>query len=192
MAAERRFDESIAEATRGRQLDPVSPIITAGLAWVYHLAGRHAEAETQARLVLELEPDFVMGLMRLGVALRHQRSYAAADEALRRAVLASWRNPDILAELGQSVGLQGRTADAKAILEELDAMSRSRYVPPYDRALVHAGLGDRDAAFEWLGRARDQRYGLLALLAVDPDLDPLRDDPRFAKLAATIVPEPAR
>ena len=49
-----------------------------------------------------------------------------------------------------------------------------------------------DAAFDWLGRARDERYGLLILMAVDPDLDPLRGDPRFARLAATIGPEPAR
>ena len=192
LAAERRFEESIAEAKRGRQLDPVSPIVTAGVAWACHLAGRHAEAEEYARQVQALEPEFAIGLMRLGVAYRQQRVYDRAVEALARAAVASGRNPDILAELGQALGLQGRTDEARAILDELEAMSKVRYVPPYDRALVHAGLGDRDAAFSWLERAREERYGSLILLPIDPDLDPLRDDPRFARLAATIGPEPAR
>ena len=83
----------------------------------------------------------------------------------------SGRNPDILAALGQTLGLQGRTAEARAILAELEAMSKTRHVPSYNRALVYAGLGDRDAAFDWLGRARDERYGLMILMAVDPDLE---------------------
>ena len=57
LAAERQFDESVAEAQRGRDLDPVSPIVTAGVAWACHLAGRHGEAERYARMVLDLEPD---------------------------------------------------------------------------------------------------------------------------------------
>ena len=65
-------------------------------------------------------------------------------------------------------------------------------MPAYDRALVLAGLGDREAALDWLERARDERYSLMVLASIDPDLEALRDHPRFARLGATIVPEPGR
>ena len=192
LAAERRFDESIDEAKRGRQLDPVSPIVTAGVAWACHLAGRHEEAAEFAGLVQGLEPDFVIGLVRLGVAYRHLRAYNRAAEALTRAATVSQRNPDILAALGQTLGVERRSGEARAILTEIEAMSKSRYVPAYDRALVLAGLGDREAALDWLERARDERYSLMVLASIDPDLEALRDHPRFARLGATIVPEPGR
>jgi hypothetical protein len=48
--------------------------------------------------------------------------------------------------------------------------------------MLHAGLGQADPAFEWLDRAMDDRRGWLAYLKVEPVLDPLRGDPRFARL----------
>jgi hypothetical protein len=46
-----------------------------------------------------------------------------------------------------------------------------------------AGLGDKDAAFDWLNRAYDDRSYLLAVyLNTDPRLDTLRSDPRFHEL----------
>src|SRR5688500_13941358 len=43
-------------------------------------------------------------------------------------------------------------------------------------------ISKRDAAYASLERAHDERYGPLALLNVDPDLDALRADSRFGEL----------
>ena len=64
----------------------------------------------------------------------------------------------------------------------LEATSRDRYVPPYAMALVHAGLGERDAVFEWLDRAYAARDVHLIFLRVDPKWDGYRSDPRFDAL----------
>ena len=192
LSAERRFDEAIAEATRAQRLDPVSPIVAAGVSWAYHLAGRHQEAEDYAHRVLSLEPDFAVGLARLGVAQKHRREYGRAADTLERVVALSGRNPDYLAQLGQTYGLAGRADDARRVMDELNALSRSRYVPDFDRALVAAGLGDREGAFAWLERAFAERYSLLALLRVEPDLDAIRADPRFERLARRIDLAPTR
>ena len=61
-------------------------------------------------------------------------------------------------------------------------MSRDRYVPPYAIALVHAGLGDRDAAFDWLRRGLTVRDVHLIFLTVDPKWDAYRSDSRFTAL----------
>jgi hypothetical protein len=58
----------------------------------------------------------------------------------------------------------------------------SGYVPPYALALVHAGLGDADAAFEWLDRAFAVRDVHLMFLTVDVKWDRYRTDPRFGDL----------
>ena len=188
LAAERRFDESIAEAERGRALDPVSPIITAGVSWMHHFAGRHAQAATWARAALALEPDFGIGCLRLGVAVKHLGDYAQAASEMERCVRLSGNGPDYLAQLGQIYALQGRPDQARGVIERLRALSTSRYVPAYDIALVHASLGERDAAFELLRRAHDERYGPLVFARVDPDLDALHADPRFAELVSRVTP----
>ncbi len=56
------------------------------------------------------------------------------------------------------------------------------YVPPYNIAIVYAGLGDKDQAFGWLDRAFEERTGYLSRLTTDPHLDDLRSDSRFGDL----------
>jgi hypothetical protein len=68
------------------------------------------------------------------------------------------------------------------VLAGLAATAREHYVSPVAFATVYTALGDTDAAFEWLDRAYTDRRGWLAYLKVEPLLDPLRGDPRFARL----------
>ena len=66
----------------------------------------------------------------------------------------------------------------------METVSRDRYVPPFAMALVHAGLGDRDAVFEWLDKASAVRDVHLIFLTVDPKWDAYRTDPRFEAILA--------
>jgi hypothetical protein len=52
----------------------------------------------------------------------------------------------------------------------------------FDSAIIYAGLGQRDQAFEWLEKPYKERSSWLAYLKADPRLDPLRSDPRFQEL----------
>ena len=76
----------------------------------------------------------------------------------------------------------GRGNEAREVLRTLHDASATRYVPPYARALVYAGLGEADAAIEWLSKAVDARDVHLLFLPVDPKWDPFRDDPRFQEI----------
>jgi hypothetical protein len=68
-------------------------------------------------------------------------------------------------------------------------LSSKKYVSPYDLAMIHVGLKETDEAFEWLRRALEERSVWLGYLSVEPQLDPLRSDPRFQELlGATGLP----
>ena len=82
-------------------------------------------------------------------------------------------------------GLAGRTSDARAVLQDLlRERAGPKYIAADDVAAVYVGLGETDRAFEWLQKACDERAAALMNLKVDPALDSLRGDPRFAALLA--------
>jgi tetratricopeptide (TPR) repeat protein len=85
----------------------------------------------------------------------------------------------------------GRRKEAEAALQDLLALSRTRYVNPFEIALVHIGLGRTDEAFRWLDRAYEDRSDLLVYLGVDPRLDSVRSDPRFEALVRRVGLSPA-
>jgi DNA invertase Pin-like site-specific DNA recombinase len=86
----------------------------------------------------------------------------------------------------RAYAVAGRRAEALKVLDELTARSRQRHVPAYYIALIYAALGEKDNAFAWLDRAYTQRSWYLTSLKVDPKVDSLRSDPRFADLVRRV------
>ena len=101
---------------------------------------------------------------------------------LHKASVLSGEDHAKLAALGHAYAFSGRRAEATKILEKLEEMSKRSYVPPYDFALIFAGLGEKDKAFEWLQKAYEDRSAYLVYLNVEPIWDSLRSDPRFTDL----------
>ena len=97
------------------------------------------------------------------------------------------RDPVGLAFLVHGLAMAGRKEEAAARLDELLAMAKERYVSGYDIAVAFAGLGRHDEALNWLERGYAERTHWMALLKVDPRLDRLRGDPRFAALLARMA-----
>jgi Flp pilus assembly protein TadD len=119
-----------------------------------------------------------------GQALNELGDQDLALKALATAARLSGQNSKAISLTGYILGRSGRTAEARDVLGALEMASRQRYVPPYALALVHSGLGDADAAFEWLERAYAARDVHLMFLTVDVTWDRHRGDPRFEELLA--------
>ena len=185
-----RHDDAIAEAERATELDPLCLIVTSNEACVLYFGGRYDEAVAACQHVLEMDPGFGMARRLLGAAyLELGRPGDAVDE-LHKAVEAEGRQPVPLAWLGHGLAAAGRAADARAVLRELEDMASRRYVSPYRLALVHTGLGDKDAAFAALKDACDERAVGLVNVAVEPRFDPLRPDPRYRAVLRRMGLEP--
>jgi TolB-like protein/Tfp pilus assembly protein PilF len=176
-----RMDEAIAEMRRARELDPLSLIINANLATLLHWGGREQEALDQFRKTLEMDPNFAFGRMVFGRYLIDRGMYKESIAELQTAVALS-PTASRRSLLGWAYARSGNRVEALKILSELQEMSGREYVPPWAIANLYTGLGDRERAIEWLGRAYQERSTSEIFLKANPGFDPLRSDPRFKAL----------
>ncbi|MEO8349640.1 MAG: protein kinase [Acidobacteriota bacterium] len=177
-----RFDESISQLERARALDPLSPGMIADLGLAHILKGDYDRAVVHLDRALALNSRYwVPRLLRTWMYQRKGDFVAAVREA--EALDPREAGPVALAGLARAYALAGRMSDARKALRELEKLSRTGFVSPFFFAEVHAALGEKDVAFEWLRKCQRERSNGLALWAkVGPPLDPLRSDPRFAEL----------
>ena len=177
LASQGRLDQAVATMRHAEQLDPLSPIIGSDVAQILYFAGRDREAIAQARQTLQMHPSFAEARRILFLALLHAGERAAAARELETYA----RHPD--GGPGGSVGYAyarlGRRAEAGRTLAALQA-PRGTFIPPYDLAVIHAGLGERDRALACLQEAVSTNDPESMILPVDPRLSALRGDPRLA------------
>ena len=82
--------------------------------------------------------------------------------------------------------MAGRRAEARKVIDELEQLSKRKYVSPYFIAVIYSGLGERDQTFAWLEKAYQERHPYMTLIGVEPVFDPVRSDPRFADLVRRV------
>ncbi len=108
--------------------------------------------------------------------------FAEAVSAANRAKELSGGNSLAIGLGGYALAKSGKQAEARAVIEELSKLSKSRYVQPSTFALVYNGLGERDEALAWLERGFQERDPLMTFLKVDPKWNNLRNESRFIEL----------
>jgi serine/threonine protein kinase/tetratricopeptide (TPR) repeat protein len=180
-----RVDEALEEARTAFSLDPLSPIINANVGLCMYVARRYDEAAELFRTTIMVEPRFFWSHYLLGLTQRQQGQHAAALTELRLALtLASDKETEavVISDLAYSCGVLGDLAEANRLIGELKTLAKVHYVSPYDLAVAHLGIGDKDAAFGWLADAYHTRDEGLLWLKVDPVLDEIRSDARYLTL----------
>jgi TolB-like protein/Tfp pilus assembly protein PilF len=181
-----RFDGAISEVRKAHKLDPLSPIATATVGWVYMLARRYEEALAWYNKALELEPN-VGALTRADIAWTYALKGAYAEAIAEYEKLphrpTPAENQAVAGGLGFLLAVSSRRREALDIIAQLKALSESRYIDGCMVAAIYAGLGDQDHAFEWLTKAYEERSSSMVFLKVNPFFEALRSDPRFQDLA---------
>ncbi len=177
-----RVEQGTEQMRRGQELDPLSLIINAGVGWSLYFCRRYGEAIEQCRKALEMDSTFAPAHLFLGRAYEQAGQFDAALEQFRLAMNLSPSRAAVLGDVGHVYGTAGNLAEAQRLIKELEDLSQSEYVSAYSLALVHTSLQHYDEAFNLLRRAYKERAQEMALLAVEPRLDPLRPDPRFKQL----------
>lgn len=172
LIARAQFDAALDQLRDAQRLDPLSMPIAYSIGETMFYARRWNQATAQARTVLELDSTYLGGynlLWRIGAETQR---YDDALAAMRKQRDSSGA-PIVLARMG-------RLAEARARIAAIPATTAREM--PYFVACLYAATGDRDSALTWLERA--YRVGQIDLVSmgVDPEMDALREDPRFRAL----------
>ena len=173
-----RMEEAFEEHEIAKALDPLNPLHTAGLGWLYLFEEQWEEAEREARLALEVDPQDGMGLYVLAEALAARGRHEEALEVARRARPGGrgWI-------LGRQLALAGHTDEARAIAAEMEAEMEADGPTPWGAwtiAVLYSTLGEKDDAFRWLDYEHIHCW-VIGINTLRP-FEPLRDDPRFPGL----------
>jgi tetratricopeptide (TPR) repeat protein len=182
LVARRRWDEALDAGERALELQPDDVIINVHMAW-HHWIARDAQAaiqqadRTEALDDTDHWPAFFRGMASVLCGEATQ-----AVESLRHACVLSRGNAVMRAGLGYVYAATGDRRAARAVLREFSDAAATQRRFAYEAAVIEAALGDADAAFGALDAAWRARSGWMTYLAVDPRLDPLRSDERFAAM----------
>jgi tetratricopeptide (TPR) repeat protein len=176
-----RLKEALPELRRAAQLEPYSVVASINLAYGLLWEGNYPAALEQAKRAVELAPDLPTASLIVAHAARAALHTAESDAALERARLASIGNPHALALVACELARLGRHEESMRVVRELEALSRQRYVSPFDLGKVSLVLGDGDQALNLFEEAFRQRSSGMIFLRNAND-GCVRDLPRFRSL----------
>ncbi len=175
-----RPEEAIAVAERGRKLDPLSVGAQVAVGTAYRAAGQYDRAINELRRALEMSPALPRAHFQLGVTFVTMGRFADAIRELEIAARpATGHNSRVEAYLGYAYAAAGRTADARAVLQELEAHRREQYVSSFGIALIHDALGEKEAALAALRRAHRDHAVEFGLIPQYPRFKTIAAEPEY-------------
>jgi TolB-like protein/tetratricopeptide (TPR) repeat protein len=186
LAVQSRTVEAVRESDLSCELDPLNFYVRVSAAIVRYLAGDYDAAIAHGEHVVELGPRYVPARRVLAAAYLQAGRVGEALQALEAAHAEAPDSPIEIAWLAHARAVSGDRAGAARCLERWTALGPARHGSPYHLAIAHTGLGDLDAAWTALDAARDQKDPAVAYVAVEPRLEPLRSDARYARLIETL------
>jgi serine/threonine-protein kinase len=188
LLAKARTDDAIAEARRAQELDPLGLVINVTVGLVSYYSRRYSEAIAESARTIAMEPAFVPGYVWLGLAYLGAGRPADAIGAFEKEQRLSGESAVTTAYCGIAYARNGQQDKSEQTLARLlSDLERGRYVAALDIAQLQLALNRRPEALDWLERAYRERSVMLGWIAVDPLLDDLRNEDRFAAVSSAIA-----
>ena len=116
-----RIEAAIVQIERALDSDPLSLMSRVWLAEMLYLGRQHTRALEQARTVVELNPGYSLGYFVMAYAYCAQGRFEEGVAAQRKATELIGELPVMLGFLGLVLGQSGNMAEARAVLERLNA-----------------------------------------------------------------------
>jgi TolB-like protein/Flp pilus assembly protein TadD len=167
--AQGRFHEAVTIDEEAVRIEPLSLFANTHLGWMLLCAGRAEDAARRLAYVLEIEPRFLLAHWLLGLAYIALGRNTEGLTELKTSVELANKLPWMVASLGAALALVGRKDEARGVLTELTRRAGTEYVKPFHFAVLHACLGEEEAALTWLEQAVVERDFSLAYLAAETE-----------------------
>jgi tetratricopeptide (TPR) repeat protein len=145
-----RLEDALREVKRARDVEPLSAIINANVAWYYWVGHQYDQAIEESRRAIALDADFAWNHNDLGSVLLQTGRYAEAIAEFQQGAVLSGRGVLELTFLANAYPLSGQTPAAQKLLDQLIERPQGKVVSPQLIATVYVGLGDKQRALTWL------------------------------------------
>jgi len=175
-----RHQEALASVRRAVELDPLSASNITDEGRILYRARQYESAIARYQRALELDPGYVPALSRMAEAYEEWGKYDQALAAVQKFQQAAADRRGIRRLLGRLYARTGRRREALEITRTIEADPNTSD-SAFALAVIYSALGDRDRAIAALEKGVQTR-SLLPFVFVDPQLDPVRSDPRFQQL----------
>jgi Flp pilus assembly protein TadD len=167
----------------------LSPNVAIYMGYNLFFASRNDAAIEQLRTAVAIDPDNWWAHAWLARAYgRASRFPDAIAEARKAQQLSAYM--EVESVLGRLHADAGDKVEATKMLNHLCERMRDEFISPAYVATILIGLGRLDEALVELAKAAEERSYYVMQWKVDPDLDPLRSDPRFTALLKKVGLEP--
>jgi TolB-like protein/Tfp pilus assembly protein PilF len=189
----RRFDEALREAQLTIHLAPFTPRFEQGLAEVHVFSGQYDAALLAGAKALSRDSTYAAPYVLLAFAYSLKGRFEDAERMLASCM------PRVCGDIGPPLlgyvyAVSGRRAQARHIADSLAAQWNAGGTGPgraTDIAQIHAGLGDRERALDWLEREHEAG-SLMLYMGINPAFRDLHGEPRFrAMLKKLRLPAPS-
>jgi tetratricopeptide (TPR) repeat protein len=152
-----RHDEGIVARRRAFSLDPLSAQAKFFLAWSLYYAGRYDESIRLYLELIERDPKNPQWYMWLAGNYAATHDVARTAEATGKVLALAPEEPVFLAFCAHSLAVSGKREDALSLLDRVTKLSAKTAVDPWNLAYIHAGLGNKARAVQYLERAIEER-----------------------------------
>lgn len=180
-----RHAEALEVIDHALVMDPLSLLLGAMRGQFLYHAGRDSASAEQFKATLEMEPRFWVGQICAAKTYERLGMYSEALAACDQALEYSGGNSEALSLAGYVHAVSGQRTEAEARIQMMLEGRQQRYVPPYNIALVLAGLGETERTLEWLERAFEERDVHMPFL-LDHKWDAIRAKAQFQKLLSRV------
>jgi serine/threonine-protein kinase len=180
-----RPEAGVEAARLSVELDPLNGYHHLNYGWTLVYTHRFEEAREVLQATKSLHPGIAawahnhLGLLAMAEG-NFDQACVECDEAF--ALLEGAAEHVIWACCGRAFALNGRTEEARDLLDRMVTQAEQRYVDPMSLALLYEGLGDIDQTIAMIRKAQDEKSPQVFMMSLESWSDALLDDPRFAEL----------
>ncbi|MFC2167480.1 protein kinase [Acidobacteriota bacterium] len=186
LTAKGHHDEALTEIKKAQELDPLSTVICAAAGWILYLGGDYNRAGELCTKALEMDINYHVAHVVNGLVCLQKNNYAEAKSEFQKSREIVKDDAGAAAYLGIAYAMSGEKEKAEKMMRELNNLSNNKYVPPYYKAAIYAGMGEKAKAIELLHKAFKERTPWLIFLKTWPIFENLHNESDFKSLIKRI------
>ena len=177
-----RTSEALSEAQTELRLDPVSTRTLHDAAYICYFSRRYDDAVELIQRAGKFDTDPNGAALLLAMVDNEKGKYQEAIEQLKQL----GDKPHALGVRGIAYARLGQGPQARKVISQLTRQVKTNGIGRFEIAYIYGALGERDAAFAWLGKALQAHDKGMTYLKAGAGIDSIRSDPRYPDLIRSV------